>query len=283
MPATPETTKQWIILERWVATLRELPAVDLIWLEGSLASGRGNAGSDIDLRLGIAAHAYPQLWETDRRPLLAGLGEHILVETRFIRAITADAVTVEVGALKTSELNGQQLYEWEILFSRLPPGQPTFVKLPERTTAEVWPEWDELTPAVVQKLTNLYLTTMVQVPAIFYSGEWHSAIFQLDRMRLELIQMMYRRLNIGYSSRYKHFSEFMPPAWAKQFIDTYVQGDPSRLDPAAMARAYIRLLQLWGEHLQALGEQAGGGFQPTWFFGIQRQVIQQLTTFARSQ
>jgi len=281
MPATPETTKQWTILEHWVATLRNVPDIDLIWLEGSLASGRGNAGSDIDLRLAIADHAYQQLWETDRTPILAGLGDHCLVETRFIRAITADAVTVEVGAIKTSQAHGQELYEWEILFSRLPAGEPAFVKLPHRPTAEVWPAWDALTPAVVQKMTDLYLTTMVQVPAIFYSGEWHSAIFQLDRMRLELIQMMYRRLKIGYSSRYKHFSEFMPPAWCNQFVKTYIQGDPASLDPVAVARAYIRLLELWAEHLQALGEQAGGGFQPQWFFRIQAQVIEQLDAFAQ--
>lgn len=280
MPVTPTTQKQWAILERWVEALQQIPAIDLIWLEGSLVTGRGNAGSDIDLRLGIADHAYRQLWETDRTPLLAGLGNYCLVENRFIRAITADAVTVEAGAVKTSELQGQHLYEWEILYARLPWDQSTFVKLPERTTAEVWPAWDELTPELVQKLTNLYLTTMVQVPAIFYSGEWLSAIFQLDRMRLELIQMMYRRLNIGYSCRYKHFSEFMPLDWGHQFSETYVQGNPADLNPAALARAYIRLLQLWGEHLQALGKAAGGGFQPTWFFRIQQQVIEQLEDFA---
>lgn len=283
MPVTPATTKQWAILERWLPTLCELPAIDVIWLEGSLVSGRCHAGSDIDLRLAIADQAYPQLWETDRTPLLAGLGEHIVVETRYIRAITAEAVTVEVGAMKSSQVHGQELYEWELLFSRLPVGEPAFVKLPTRTTAEVWPEWDALTPAVVEKMTNLYLTTMVQVPAIFHSGEWHSAIFQLDRMRLELIQMMYRRLNIGYSCRYKHFSEFMPPAWNQQFLETYVQGDPAQLEPAALARSYIRLLELWGEHLHALGEQAGGGFQADWFSLVQIQVTDQLNSFLHHQ
>ncbi|MEZ4863330.1 MAG: nucleotidyltransferase domain-containing protein [Caldilineaceae bacterium] len=281
MPVTPSTRKQWTILERWVAVLQQLPEVDLVWLEGSLASGRGNAGSDIDLRLALADHAYTQLWETDRTPLLAGLGDYCLVETRYVRAITADAVTVEAAAVKRSEVNGCELYEWEILFSRLPAGEPHFRKLPPRPTAEVWAAWEELTPAVVQGLFNIFLTTLVQVPAIFYSGEWHSAIFQLDRMRTELIKLMYRRLNIGYSSRYKHFSEFMPPAWCEQFLQTYVQGDPAKLEPPALARAYMRLLELWGEHLQVLGEEAGGGFDAAWFFLIQRQVIAQLEQFTQ--
>lgn len=279
MPATHETATQWAILDRWLPSLRQLPEIELIWLEGSLAAGRGNAGSDIDLRLAISDSAYQQLWEVDRTPILLGLGDYLVVETRFIRAITADAVTIEVGAVKSSQVHGQALYEWEILFSRLAADEPAFTPLPQRTTAEVWPEWHELTPDAVQKMTHLYLTTMTQVPAIFHSGEWHSAIFQLDRMRLELIQMMYRRLNIGYSCRYKHFSEFMPAAWCAQFVETYVQGDPSQLKPAALARAYIRLLQLWGEHLQALGKQAGGGFQVEWFARIQAEVIKQLNAF----
>lgn len=91
--------------------------------------------------------------------------------------------------------------------------------------------------------------------------------------------MMYRRLNIGYSSRYKHFSEFMPTTWCNQFLETYVQGEPTRLEPAALARSYIRVLELWGEHLLALGEQAGGGFPAEWFTRIQAQVIEHLRAF----
>lgn len=72
----------------------------------------------------------------------------------------------------------------------------------------------------------------------------------------------------------------MPLAWNQQFLETYVQGDPTQLEPAALARSYIRLLELWGEHLHAPGEQAGGGFQTDWFALVQVQVIDQLNTFA---
>ncbi|MEZ4622269.1 MAG: hypothetical protein R2867_43110 [Caldilineaceae bacterium] len=224
-----------------------------------LASGRGNPGSDIDLRVALADDAYGELWETDRTPLLAGLGQYVIVETRFIRAITAEAVTVELAAVKTRELAGRTLYEWELLFSQLPDGQPHFTQLPPEQEGRAWADWDELTEEMVRGYFNIYMTTMVQVPAIFYSGEWHSAIWQLDRMRNELIKLMYRRLDMGYSTRYKHFSDFMPQAWCEQFLETYVQGDPARLQPSALARGYIRLLELWEEHLQVLKEKAGGG------------------------
>lgn len=72
----------------------------------------------------------------------------------------------------------------------------------------------------------------------------------------------------------------MPPAWNQQFLETYVQGDPTKLEPAALARSYIWLPELWREHLQALGEQAGGGFLADWFARVQVQVIDQLNAFA---
>lgn len=279
MPVTPQIAKQWTILNRWLPTLQQISVIDVIWLEGSLASGRGNAGSDIDLRIAIDDQAYTQLWEIDRTPLLAGLGDHVIVETRFVRAITAEAVTVEVAGNKTSEIEGRELYEWEILFSRLPNGRPHFVPLPTEQEGKAWAAWDALTPELVKGYFDIYMTTMVQVPAIFYSAEWHSAIWQLDRMRNELIKLMYRRLDMGYSTRYKHFSEFMPQEWCEQFLETYVSGDPTQLSPNALAQSYIRLLGLWEEHLTALGERAGGGFDLNWFAHVRKQVVAELETF----
>lgn len=59
-------------------------------LEGSLASGRGHPYSDIDIRFAIADEDYAPLSKVERTPLLAGLGEYLLLETAFVRALTAD-------------------------------------------------------------------------------------------------------------------------------------------------------------------------------------------------
>ncbi|MEZ4622270.1 MAG: hypothetical protein R2867_43115 [Caldilineaceae bacterium] len=41
MPATPQTAKQWTILERWLPTLKQIPAIGAIWLEGpSVGAGQ---------------------------------------------------------------------------------------------------------------------------------------------------------------------------------------------------------------------------------------------------
>jgi hypothetical protein len=91
--------------------LAQLPAVEVIWLEGSLVDDRANPWSDVDLRMALADDAYAQLWETDRAPLLEALGEYLLLWNKgFVRAVTAEGIVVELAALKVSELGSQELY-----------------------------------------------------------------------------------------------------------------------------------------------------------------------------
>src|SRR4051812_15345683 len=123
--------RQLALVERWVASLAEIPAVDVVWLEGSLAADRANAASDVDMRVGIADEAFSQLWEKDRTPLVTGLGEYLLMEASFVRALTHDGVIIELSAYPTSHLQGMELFEWKILFNRLPNGEPHFRKVPE--------------------------------------------------------------------------------------------------------------------------------------------------------
>src|SRR5438067_10561921 len=124
------------LVERWVASLASLPAVEVIWLEGSLVDDRANPWSDIDLRVAVTDEGYMQLWETDRTPLLEALGEcRLLINSGFVRALTAEGIIAELLVHKTSEIQELELYEWKLLFHRLPDGPPRFRKLPLRSTA----------------------------------------------------------------------------------------------------------------------------------------------------
>ncbi len=272
MPETAATASQWSLIRRWLNTLKQIPELDVVWLEGSLAVGRGNPSSDIDIRFGIADSAYEQLWEVNRTPLLEGLGEYLLLETRFVRALTVDGLIVEASAHKTSQLNTLERYEWEILWNQLPNNQPNFKKLPERSPAETWPMREELTVDVVRYLTNTYLLLLANSPAPLYNGEFHSARFQLDDMRTELIKVMYQRLGLAYAKRYKHFSEIFPAEWLADLDRTYMQSEADPLDRIAMAEAYIHLFDVLGKHLQALSNKAGGGFEPEWYARLHHQV-----------
>lgn len=74
--------------------MQENPALHVVWLEGSIASGRGHPYSDIDIRFAIADEDYDHLRKVERTQLLAGLGDYLLLETAFVRALTADGLLV---------------------------------------------------------------------------------------------------------------------------------------------------------------------------------------------
>jgi hypothetical protein len=56
--------EQHRLVERWVASLARLPAVEVIWLEGSLVDDRANPWSDVDRRIAFADDVYGQFWDT---------------------------------------------------------------------------------------------------------------------------------------------------------------------------------------------------------------------------
>ena len=45
---------------------------------------------NIDIRFAIADEDYDHFWKVERTLLLAGLGDYLLLETAFVRALTAD-------------------------------------------------------------------------------------------------------------------------------------------------------------------------------------------------
>jgi hypothetical protein len=276
MTQMAQTLPQWHLIKQWLKSLEQLPEVDVIWLEGSLIDSRSSPSSDIDMRFGITDAAYPQLWETERTALLTGIGEYLVLERRFIRVLTQSGIIIEADAYRTSELNRLQLHEWKILFSRLPKGQPTFQKIPAKKPAEVWPDREILSVEVVHKLTNLYLLLLANAPAPLERNDLYAARFQLDDMRTELIKVMYRRLGLQYAKRYKHLSEIFPSTWLAELNKTYMSSEADPLDKAAMVTAYIELFAVLGQHLQALSEQAGGGFEPEWYNRLHQQVAMKL-------
>jgi len=282
MVGTTTLTKQTALLDRWLPTLQAIPAVDVIWLEGSLAADRANPSSDIDIRFGIADAAYQPLWETDRTPLLAGLGEHLLLQNTFVRALTADGVIVEAWAHKTSELNTLELYEWKILFNRLPAGDPTFRKLPERSPAETWPATEPLTPELVRFRTSFALLIMAEIPSAFYCHELYSVQYTLDVVRQDLLQALYLRLGMRYGKRAKHFSELFPQEWLADLKHTYVRAGENPLDVNVLAHALVDGFAVLGKHLQALSDQAGGGFEAKWYWRLYDQMATELSQFQQS-
>jgi hypothetical protein len=88
--------------------------------------------------------------------------------------------------------------------------------------------------------------------------------------------LFYRRVGIYYAKRYKHFSDVLPPDHLADLAYTYQTGSTTPLDPAALAGALLRVCEMTGKHLQALSDQAGGGFEPEWYWRLHAQTAEKL-------
>lgn len=275
--------KQKALLDRWMKSLIKLPEIDLIWLEGSLVDERrANPVSDIDIRFGISDDAHEQLWKKDPTPLLEGMGEYLPLEWHWRFLTATEGLIVEIMAFKTSQLEGKELFEWEILFSRLPEGQPQFKKLPEKSAAELWPNRDEYTVERIRRLTRTYLLVLAHTPASFYNGELHSVCLALDWIRMQILELMYRRIGVSFGKRSKHLSEVLPEEFLTDLDQTHIEADQSSRDFGALAGALMRSFKVLGKHIQALSGQAGGGFEPEWYYRLYAQTEEELRPFLKN-
>lgn len=267
------------LLERWVASLAGVAAVELVWLTGSLAADDPAPGADIDMRLAIADAAYDRLWKADKGPLLEGLGEYlVLLDRGYVVLQTAEGVTMDLWAVPSSQAATIDAYEWKVLLNRLPSGQPLFRQAPGRRPAETWPapppSHDELRQHV-----RLIFLWMSCVPGLFYRQETVAAAGHLAFMREALDRVMYQRLGMQYPKRSRHLNEIWPQEFRNDFAATYQRGGASALDVPAMAAAYGRLFDALGKHLAALSEQVGGGFEQAWYRRLSEQIKRDLVPF----
>ena len=265
--------KQKAVLDRWLKSLIQIPEVDLIWLEGSLVGdNRGTPSSDIDIRFGIADEAYENLWKEDPRPLLQGMGEYLPLEGHW-RILTAqEGLIVEIMAFPTSELDGKELFEWEVLFSRLPEGKPAFKKLPKLSADLTWPHPEALSAEKVSALTSMFLNWLATSPTPFYNREIYSARFSLELLRAELMKLLFRRAGVSFFKRYKHLSEVLPEEFISDLESTHVQTVKSPLDLGVIAEETLRVFEVAGKHLFEMGLKAGGGFESVWYDRLLSQI-----------
>lgn len=278
-----ELKKQKVLLDRWMKSLVNIPEIDLIWLEGSLADEeRANPVSDIDIRFGISDDAYEQLWKKDPTPLLEGMGEYLPLEWHWRFLTATEGLIVEIMAFKTSELEEKELFEWEILFSRLPQGQPRFKKLPEKSPGETWPDKEELTAEKIRDLAKTYFLVLAHAPAPYYNGELHSAYLTLDWLRIQVLQLMYRRIGLMFPRRDKHLSEVLPVEFLADLEETYIAADQSPRESSSIAEALLRTFKVLGKYIQALSDQAGGGFESEWYDRLYDQTQEEIRPFLKT-
>ena len=271
------------LIDRWMQSLAEMEGVDLIWLEGSLINNPDpNPAADIDIRFGIADEHYDRLWRADPPPLLEGLGDYLSLQG-YWRLLSRSGILVEIMAHKWSDLGGLELHDWEIHFARSPETTPAFIRSEQRPPGETWPHPEQLDRAKVEELTKMFLHYGATAAAPLHANEIQSARFSLDFMRRELMNLLFRRVGVWFYKRYKHLSEILPEEYLSDLDRTYEVTSASEKDPGAIAAQTLTTLEMAGKHLQAMGDQIGGGFEPDWYQLMLSKTREQFGPFIASQ
>lgn len=271
------------LLGHWLKSLANVSGVDLVWLEGSLVDNpKPNPAADIDIRFGIADGLFDRLWTEVPEELLSGLGDYLPLNGNW-RLLTATGIVVEIMAFRLSDLDGKEVNEWEILYSREPERAPSFRKMPARHPCETWPHPEKLDREKVEELTKMFLHYGATAPAPLHSGEMQAARFSLELIRAELMKLLFRRAGVWFFKRYKHLSEVLPAEFLADLDGTYYQSGSSPLDPRTVAMETIKTLEKVGKHLRAMSDQVGGGFEPEWYEMMLSSVREQLHPFVTEE
>lgn len=256
------------IIDEWLSEAVKIPEIKLIWLEGSLVYNTATPGSDIDLQIAIEDDAYDRLWGNLQGKLrvLEGFGEYYpMGDGKFVRIMSKYGIIIELNAHRVSELAGLKFYiSWKFLHCTLPEGPPEFG---QRSTdlAFCYPPNRPLSPEVVKKLTLEAMFEQAYITSPFYHNEYESIIVCLDKARNLLLRILYRRAGIRFAKRYKHLYSVLPEDHLADFRQSFVEVSEGDQDKANLAAACMRTITQIGKHLQALGEEAGGGFDKKWY------------------
>lgn len=270
------------LIDRWLEKLEKTEGVDLVWLEGSLVNNpQPNPAADIDIRFGIADEHYDRLWKTGPPPLLNGLGDYLPLQG-YWRLFSKSGIIVEIMAHKWTDLENLEPHDWEILYARSSETTPAFIQSEHRPPAETWPHPEKLDRAKVEELTKLFLHYGATAAAPLHANEVQSARFSLDFMRRELMNLLFRRVGVWFYKRYKHLSEILPEEFLSDLDRTYEVTAASEKDPGGIAAQTLTTLEIAGQHLQAMGEQVGGGFEPEWYQLMLSKTREQFQPFMPS-
>lgn len=283
MLPTPKTVRQWAVIDALVGQLQQHPAVELIWLEGSLALGKGNPCSDVDLWVAVRGEHFQYTFSKDLFPKVL---EGFLIThgqerySKFIRAISPEGVVVEMETIAITSLKtppeAETLYDKK--FTQGLVGNLEIRTSGRKPPAEAYPDPVPLTADWVRRQFRGHIENLAELPALFHDDEWESVLFFLDLACVELAKLYYKGHGVRYAKRYKHLSEVWNEVERKVFGFSHVRetrhGD--------VLECLLTVYRAIGDQLKRLSDKAGGGFDAEWWERITRQVEQGMRQFIQS-
>ncbi|OBP13480.1 hypothetical protein A5320_18190 [Rheinheimera sp. SA_1] len=247
--------RQRELLQHWLRELQTITAIDLIWIEGSVANPlRENAGSDIDIRFALQDSEFDRLWDSQRELFFAPLGETYSL-TPFRRA-TRSGILIEAEAYKTSQLAALRVYDWEILFSRQPDLLSPFIA-ETSTGGQKWPNKVPLNLEMVHKSCHEMMRALCIASTPFFNQNPASAILELEIARANVMQLMYWLCGVSAFARSKHLEQVLAADDIEDYLYTQLRPGESPFDLAAVARATLRCYEVQIRLIQALYQHIG--------------------------
>lgn len=276
-----KANKQRDLLDTWIAYLSEFPAVEVVWVEGSMATPeKENPGSDIDIRFAIDDKQFYQLWDCDRAKLFEPLGP--LYRLAPFRVVTESGILIEFEAHRTSEVINKKVYEWKILLNRLEDGKPGFSYLDTPPKVK-WP----FPHTVDEKFLNVYTTEIMRLLSAaatpFYHKTPHSALFALDILRSNLNRVLYIRSGVKPFARFKHLGEVLCDEYMADYAYAQFLSGEDAFGFDAIARSTLRCFEMLIKHNKALYEQLELEHPEQWFNNLYCKLADELSLFIKQQ
>lgn len=260
---------QWQIVNTWLEYLRLVPAVEIVWLKGSMAAGTEIASSDIDIHIVLNGNLNLSL----NGGLFNGLPQYEFSTPSeewfgFHRLITHSGYVIDCNIYPMEKLRWETANHFKVLFSRDGRGMPTLV-LPYDN-----PPAPPLTPAELSQLTIDLAVVMASAPTPILNGDITSALIYLDLYRIELLKLMYRRLGIEYAKGYKHLEKILLEEWQSDLQSTYpVLGEDNSTEIKEVTQS---LFDIIGEHLAEACDEADCKFNGELWFGTMETMVNNL-------
>jgi predicted nucleotidyltransferase len=199
------TDEQQALFEALTAHLEREPAVEALWLAGSLGAGEGDAFSDVDLLVLAREGGWEGLSATLAREL-AGAFDAVLVESLFggrvVNFVTADWARFDLSIVERDGLARYDANRLRLVFNRSDAAPPARPETPYRTP-----------PATAVRLAREFLRVLGLLPNALGRGELLNALSGVDILRRLTVELMHEENGVAPDRRggALHPSRFLRP------------------------------------------------------------------------
>jgi predicted nucleotidyltransferase len=187
------TTDQQHLIDEIARRLDAEPAVEALWLAGSLGKGQGDAFSDVDLLVLVADGPTGEIsagLARDLAPALRVVLVNSLYGGRVLNMVTADWARFDLTLVQREDLQRYDSNALTPIFNKGESNSPVQAQAPYRTS-----------PAELLKLVNEFLRVIGLTPVAMGREEYQLALNGVDLLRRMTMDLMLEENGVSPASR----------------------------------------------------------------------------------